>query len=129
MVTGSLPLSVSHPIGTWEGDAEPLTHIPALFPIFFIFGKSGLGDPVGPLICPISSRIEKGEILEFGRFLHRVIRFVLHVLQLLLIRFELQNLCCIIKSMMKHQQKLGLQSNLLSFSYGYGYQQCMSGDF
>ena len=35
-----------------------------------------------------------------------VIRFVFHVLQLLLIRFTQHNLCCISNSMMKHQQKL-----------------------
>ena len=50
------------------------------------------------------------------RYIWALIRFVLHVLQLLPIRFTLWNLCCISKFMMKHWAKLGviIRSPLIS---------------
>ena len=49
--------------------------------------------------------------------------FIVLVLHLLLIRFMSSNLCCIIKSMMKHQQKPDWKSDLPWFSYDD--QKCM----
>ena len=50
-----------------------------------------------------------------------------HVLQLLLNRFTQQKLCCISKSLMKHQQMSDGKSNLLWFSYDY--RNCIFVDF
>ena len=53
--------------------------------------------------------------------------FVVHVLQLLLIRFTQQNSCCTSKTMMKHLQKLDWRFDLPWFSCGY--RKCMFVDF
>ena len=56
-----------------------------------------------------------------------VIWFVLHVLQLLPVRFTQQYLCCTNKSMLKHLQKLDWKPVLPLSSYGY--RKCMFVDF
>ena len=71
----------------------------------------------------------QGWIFYLNQFVDRylryvgVIQFVIHVHQLLPVRFTQQNLYCISKFTLKHQQKSNWKLDLSWFSYGY--QKCM----